>query len=141
MCKRPADDCGLLVNFLRHEVAVIALVDQQRRSRRSHHWTRDLRPRLIVDRRARMGEHGPIALLQVGDAVREGRQRHGVRPQEHLAVAVAHRERAAPARADQHVLVAGKQDRKRERALKPRRAPSSPPPPARRPALSSRSIS
>ena len=119
MGQRAADNFRLLVNFFRHEVAVIALVDQQRGCRRAHHGPRNNGAGLIMDLRARMGEHRPIALLQVGDAVRERRQRHRVRPQEHLAIAIAHRERAAAPRADQQVVAAGEYDRERECAIKP----------------------
>ena len=48
------------------------------------------------------------------------RQRQGVRAQKHLAVAIADRQRAAAARADQQIVLAGEQKGEREGAIEPR---------------------
>ena len=50
-------------------------------------------------------------------ALREGRERDGVGAQKHLAVAVADRKRAAAARRDQKIVLAGEEHGERERAF------------------------
>ncbi len=100
MGERPADDLRLLVNLFRHEMAVVAFVDQERGGDRPAIWRDTCAPLHRKSPRPH-AEDRPIALLQEGDPVGEGRERHGVRTQEHLAVAIAEGERAAPARADQ----------------------------------------
>ena len=61
--------------------------------------------------------HGdPIALLEIDDAVGEGRERQRVRAEIHLALAVADRERRALARADQQVVLAVEEIDQREGA-------------------------
>ena len=64
-------------------------------------------------------EEGDVALLQVLDALGQGRQRQGVGAHEHLVVAVADGQRAALAGDDQQILLALEQDRQREGALQP----------------------
>ena len=56
---------GLLVDFLGHEVAVIALVDQQRRSGRNQHLALHDGVRAVADGDAVLGQHGPIAIEQI----------------------------------------------------------------------------
>ena len=51
----------------------------------------------VEDMSALLADHRPVAVMQIGDAVGEGRQRNGIRPQEHLPVAEANRERRAGA--------------------------------------------
>ena len=129
--QRIADHGRLLVDLLVHEVAVVALADQ----RAGHRGLLDLAlHRLalgVIDGGAAGVQHRPVAFLQVLDAVGQRRERQGVGAEVHLAVAVADGERAAAARPDQQVVVAGEQDGQRERPVQPleRRA-------ARRPALS-----
>ena len=62
--------------------------------------------------------------------VGERRQRDGVGAEEHLAVAVADRQRRALARADQQVVLAGEQEGERKRAAQPRQRRLRPPRPA-----------
>ncbi len=118
--QRVADHLGLLVDLLRHEVAVVALVDQQAGGERPHH--RPLRPRrptaswIVSAPRLR---HHPVAVLEIGDAVGERGERDRIGAEEDLAVAVADGERAAAPRADHQVVLALEQDRQRERALEP----------------------
>ena len=64
-------------------------------------------------------QHRPVAVLQVGDGVGEGRERDGVRAQVHLALAVADGERRALPGADHQVVLAGEDDGERERAAQP----------------------
>ena len=65
-----ADHFRLLVDLLGHEVAVIALVDQQRRSLRLEH--RALRPLAagVVDLGALAGDDDPVAFLEIADRCR-----------------------------------------------------------------------
>ena len=64
--------------------------------------------------------HGPVAVFEIADGVGERRQRDRVGAEEHLAVAIADRERRALAGADQQILLAGEQEGERERAAQPR---------------------
>ena len=106
MRERVADHFGLLVDLLRHEVAIAALVHQRRPSA-----LRDLdlavggRALGIVDRDLRAAQHRHIAVFQIGDAVGERREREGVGAEIGFLLAIADRERAAFARADQKVIV------------------------------------
>ena len=61
----------------------------------------------------------PVAVLEIGDRVGEGRQRDGVGAEEHLALAMADGERRAVAGADDQVLVAGEHDGQRKGAFQP----------------------
>ena len=73
-----------------------------------------------------VGQHDPVALLEVGQRVGEGRQRQRVRAEIHragrLALPVADGERRALARADQQVGLPVEQEGQREGALEPRQA-------------------
>ena len=66
-----------------------------------------------------MGQHRPVAVVEIGDAVGERRQRDRVGAEEHLAVAIADRERAAAAGADHQVVLALEEDGEREGAAQP----------------------
>ena len=137
--KRVADDLGLLGDLLGHEVAMAALVDQHGRSLREDH-----RPRHRARRRqskislASRRQHRPVAVLEIGDAVGEGRERDGVGAQVHLTLAVADGERRTLAGGDQEVVLAGEQEGQRERSLEAGRALRAPLPAARAPAASDR---
>ena len=61
----------------------------------------------------------PVAFLEIGDAVGEGRERERVRAQIHFALAIADRERRALAGADEKILLALEQIDERERAAQP----------------------
>ncbi len=116
-CERVADDLGLLVDLLGHEVAVVALVDEQRTRHRLDE--RPLRALAVAveDLNARLAQHGPVALIQIGDGVGERRQRDGIRAQIHCARAVTDGERAALAGGDHQIVVPGKDDGERKGAL------------------------
>ena len=73
-------------------------------------------PVAIADVGALARQHDPVALLEIGDAVGERRERERVGTQIHLAVAVADRERRALARPDQQVVLALEQIDERESA-------------------------
>ena len=119
MRQRVADHLGLLVDFLGHEMAIAALVDQQGAGDRFHLLARDLATLQIENLAPLARQHRPVAVLQIGDPVRERGERDGVGAEEHLALAVADRERRPLAGADHQVLVASEDQRQRERAAQP----------------------
>ena len=114
---RVADDRRLLENLLLHKMAVIALADQRARGRRFTDRPLDLGIVGVKDRHFRRGDDRPVALVEISDPAGQRRQCQRVRAEEHLAVAIADRERAAASRADQEVMLAGKQKREREGAF------------------------
>ena len=116
MRERVADHFRLLVDFLRHEMAMVALVDQHRRGRGFSTCRLTARPLASRIGDAVAAELDPVAFLQIADGVGEGRERDGVGAEIHLAVAIADRERRALARADQEVVLAGEQEGEREGA-------------------------
>src|SRR5262249_35783452 len=118
MSKCVADYFRLLMDFLGHEVLVIALVDQLRRSCRFHDLPLDLAVLLIVDFNAFASEYGPVAVLEITDGIGERRQCDGVRAQIHFSLAVANSQRRPFACTDQKIVFA--------REWKPQR--TSPPP-------------
>ena len=75
-------------------------------------------------------DHRPVAVLQIGDALGQRRQRQRVGADEHLVLAEAHRQRRAVLRADHQLGMAGEDHRQRIGALQPARAPRRPPRPA-----------
>ena len=107
-----ADDLGLLENFLRHEVAMIALVDQHDRSLRLQH-------RAAHDLAVGIMNLG-AAVFQIAHHVGERRKRNGIGADIHRAVAESDRQRRAAPRADQKIVLAGKQESERESAAQPR---------------------
>ena len=117
--QRVADHFRLLGDFLGHEMAVIALVDQHRGGLGKAHRPDDLAVFGIEDFDRAAGQHHPVAVLEIGDAVGEGRERDGIRAQKHFALAVADRQRAALARADQQIVLALEHDGEREGAFEP----------------------
>ena len=119
--ERVADHFGLLVNLLGHEMAVIALVDEQRGGERAGHGALHRLAVAVADGDALARHHRPVAVLEIGDGVGEGGERDGVGADEHLAVAIADGERAALAGDDQEIVIAGEDHGERERALQPRR--------------------
>ncbi len=115
--ERVGNHFRLLVNFLGHEVAVVALVDEQRAGDGFDHRAIDAVAVAIEDFSSRTMQHRPVAFLEVGDRIGEGGERDGVGTEIHLARAVADRERRALARRDHQVVVARKYNAERERAL------------------------
>ena len=73
----------------------------------------------VADGDALARQHRPVAVLEIGDGVGEGRKRDGIRADEHLAVAIADGERAALARDDHEIVIAGEDHGESERALEP----------------------
>ncbi len=112
-----ADDRRLLEDLLLHEVAVLSLADQRPGKRRQLYFALDLPALGVANLRTGAVQHHPIAFLEIADAVGQRRQRQGIGAQIHLAVAVAHRQRAAFAGAEHQVMVPGKDDGEREGPL------------------------
>ncbi len=74
----------------------------------------------VVDLRALASDDHPVAVFEIADRVGERRQRNGVGADEHRALAKADRQRRAFARADQKIVLAGKQEGERKGAAQPR---------------------
>ena len=63
-----ADHFGLLVDFLGHEVLVVALVDHMRRGGRLDAPARStVLPLLVADLDALVRQHRPVAVLEIAD--------------------------------------------------------------------------
>ena len=110
------DHLRLLMDLLFHEMAVVALVDQEGGAHRLLALALHLVAVDVEDGELVAAHHGPVAVLQIGDGVGERRQRDGVRAQEHLALAMADRQRRPVAGADDQVLVALEHDGQRKGA-------------------------
>ena len=117
--QRVADHFGLLVDLLHHEMAVVALVDEERGGERPGHRPLDRVAAAVADGNGLARHHRPVAILEIGDGVGEGRQRDGIGADEHLAVAEADGERAALTGDDHQIVVAGEDHGERKRALQP----------------------
>ena len=120
MRQRVADDFRLLVDFLRHEMAMIALVDQERRGVRLLHLALDLLAGHVAHLDALAAQDRPVALFQIADRFGERRERDRIGAEIHLALAVTDRERRTLAGADQQIVLAFKQERERESAAQAR---------------------
>ena len=70
----------------------------------------------VVDFGAAAMDDGAVAVFQIAHRIGERRQRDRVRAEIHRVVAEADGERRALARADQQILLAGKQQGERKRA-------------------------
>ena len=120
--QRMADDLGLLIDLLRHEMAVVALLDQEGAGGDALRAALHRQVGLVVEGRALAVEDDPVALLEIGDEIGEGRERERIRAEIHLAIADADRERRALAGADQQIVLALEQEGEREGAAQPRQA-------------------
>jgi len=101
-----ADDLGLLVDFLRHEMAMVALIDQKRGGERTGDRPLHGIAGAIADGDAFAGQHCPIAVLEIADLVGEGRECQRIGADEHLALAVADGQRAALPGNNHQIVVA-----------------------------------
>ena len=120
MRKRVADHFRLLVNFLRHEMTMVALVDEHHGRLRLEHIAANDTAARVVDFGTAAMDDGAVAVFQIAHRVGEGRERDRIRTDIHRVVAEADRKRRAFARADQQIFFAGKQEREREGAAQPR---------------------
>ncbi len=116
MGERVAHDFGLLVDLLRHEVAVIALLRQQAARRVPLNAALDRLARTVVEVSRLAAQDDPIALFEIGDAVGERGERQRIGAEIHFSVAIADRERGALPRADQKIVLALEQIDEREGA-------------------------
>jgi len=116
-----ADHFGLLVDFLGHEVAVVRLVDQRGRHAVLDDVAAHDRIGLVVDGGTVMGQHDPIAVFEIGDAVGKRPERDRVRAEIHFALAETDRQRRPVAGADHQIVIAGEDESERERAAKLRK--------------------
>src|SRR5262245_57718662 len=103
-----ADHFRLFMDFLRHEVLVVTLVDQLRRCRGFKDWTFDFAAMLIVNLHALAREHGPVTVFQVADRVGEWCQSDRIGAEIHLAITVTNREWRSLSRTYQEVVFARK---------------------------------
>jgi len=101
-------------------MTVVALVDQRPGHPGDRHRALDGGIVAIEHLGAVAGADDPIALLEIGDPLGQRRQRQRVGAKIGLAVAIAHHQRRAEPRADQHVGVIAEQDRQRKGAVEPR---------------------
>ena len=113
----------LLENLLLHEVAVIALLDRRRRSAGLDDLALDRLVVAVEDLDAFAADDGPVALVEIGDALGPRRDRKRVRAEVILAVAIADGQRRTHARADHQVGMVAEQEGDGERAVEPRQAP------------------
>ncbi len=113
--KRIADDLGLFVDFLEHEVLIPALADDVAGKLRFPDLAGGFMAVPAMDGDAGRADHRPVAVFQVHDPGRQRRQRQGVGAQVHLAVADADGQRAALARRDHQIVLAGEYNAERER--------------------------
>ncbi len=120
MRERVTDDLRLLVNLLRHEVAIIALVHEEGGGRRSEHGTFDFAAFGVVDFDAVARKHGRVAILEIRDRIGKRSERDGVGAEIHFAVPIADRERRSLARTNEEIVFAREQEGERECAPQPR---------------------
>ena len=71
---------------------------------------------LVVDGRALVRQHHPVAVFEIADRIGERPERNRIRAQIHFAVAMTDRQRRAVAGADHQIVVAGEDEPERERA-------------------------
>ena len=107
LMQRVAQHGGVLVQFLFHEMAEIALADGSPGQRGEANVALDLRPAQVMECRPIRAHHHPVAVFQIGDATGERGQCQGVGAQEHLALAEPHRQGCAVARTDQQAGMTG----------------------------------
>ena len=99
-------DFRLLMNFLGHEVAEIAFLDQEGGGARAENGAFHLAAARVVNLRAAALEHCEVAVIEIGDDRGERRERDRIGAEHHLALAIADGERRALPRADKKILLA-----------------------------------
>ena len=88
-----ADDFRLLMDFFDHEVAVVALINEQRTRHRFDHRAFDTLSCAIENLSACPVHNRAIALFEIGDGIGERSERDGVGSQIHFAGTVTNGER------------------------------------------------
>ena len=117
--QRVADHRRMLVQLLLHEVAEVALADRRAGQPRQLHLALHLGAVGAEEARALAVDHRPVAIIQIGDALGQRRQRQAVGADEHLVLAEADRQRRAVLRADDQLGMAGEDHRQRIGAFQP----------------------
>src|SRR5262249_15728464 len=117
-----ADDFGLLMDLLRHEVLVIALVNEEGRCRSAHDCAFGLAALCIANLYPVTREQGGIAILEIRDRIGKGSERNSIGAEKHFAFAITDGERRALARSDQKIFLALKQEGEREGPAQPRQS-------------------
>ncbi len=112
--QRLRDHGRLFENLLLHEVVEIALLDRRRGRARGLHRPLYNHARGIVDDRLVAGDRDPVALFEIGNLLGQRGECQCVRAEEGLALAIAHDQRRAEPRADQHVGMVAEGDGQRK---------------------------
>ncbi len=118
--QRLRNDDGLFVDFLRHEVRVIALVGDLVGRPRGDDRALDAIVAGIVDLDRLTRDRDPIAFLEIRDPLRQRGERQRVGADEILALAIADGQRRTEPGADQQIGMGAEHHAKRKRAVKPR---------------------
>jgi hypothetical protein len=118
--ERARHDLGLLMDFLRHEVAVIAALDEQRAGDGALLHALDDVAVLVMEFGEAGTQHDPVAVFEIGDDLGEGRERQRVGAEIHILGAPADGERRPLPGADQEVVDALEQKGKGKSAFEPR---------------------
>ena len=101
--ERMADDFRLFVDLLGHEVPIVAFFREQASGRTALDAPLDRLAGWVADVGAFARERHPVAILEIGDAIGEWRERQRVGAEVHPVIAVADRERRAPPGPDQQI--------------------------------------
>ena len=117
--QRVADHLRVFVQLLLHEVAEIALADRRAGQPRQLHLALDFSAAQIEEPGALPVHHRPVAIMQIGDAAGQRRQRQRVGAEIHLILAKPHRQRRTMLCADDQLGMAGEDHRQRIGTLQP----------------------
>src|SRR3546814_212807 len=112
--KRSTSEMG--EKILMDEGAVMALLDRRGGDARGRNFALGRVVVSVENLRAFPRDDDPVALVEIGDLLRQRRERERIRAQVGLALSITHDERRAEARADQEVRVLTKGDGEREGA-------------------------
>ena len=116
MGQRVADHVRLLVNFLGHEMAIVGLVDDERRPTRFQHLAGNDRAIRVLDHPFLARQHHPVTVLEVADGIGKGSERDRIGTEIHLAVAIADRQRRTLACSDQKIAISVEKEHQRKGA-------------------------
>ena len=121
MRERAPDDFWLLVDFFRHVMTIIALVDEERAGLQRLSFPRDFLTAGVVKGRLFARERDPIVFLEIGDRMGERRERQSVGAKIDAAVAKADGKGRAAPRADEQSVFALEQEHESKRAFQSRK--------------------
>ena len=117
--QRVPDHRRVFVQLLLHEVAVVALPDSSPGQPGELDLPLDLLAAGGEEARAFAVHHGPVAVVQIGDAAGERGERERVGADEHFVVSEADRERRPVLRANDQLRVASEDHRQGVGAFEP----------------------